>query len=146
MGILNRVLASPLSLLKYNSRMANFNAQKLIDGANLPVAELLKQFETSDQGLSPAEVETRQKKFGKNEVAREERMTWWKRLFNNIKDPLVILLTFLAVISFLTGDLRATIVIGVMIVLGAILRYFQEARADNAAAKSESDGHPLPAR
>ena len=115
--------------------MANFNAQKLISSANMPLPELLIQLNTNDRGLNETEVEARLAKFGRNEIAREERLTWWGRLFNNIRDPLVILLTFLALISFLTGDLRATTVIAVMIVLGVILRYFQESRADHAAAK-----------
>ena len=41
----------------------------------------------------------------------------------------------LGVLSFLTGDLRATVVIFVMVVLGVVLRFFQEMRADNAAEK-----------
>lgn len=52
----------------------------------------------------------------------------------------------LAVVSFLTGDLRAIIVIFVMVVLGVVLRFFQEVRADHAAEKlkaimSESSTH-----
>ena len=54
---------------------------------------------------------------------------------SNIKNPLVILLLALGVLSFLTGDLRATVVIFVMVVLGVVLRFFQEMRADNAAEK-----------
>ena len=38
-------------------------------------------------------------------------------------------------LSFLTGDLRATMVIFVMVILGVVLRFFQEMRADNAAEK-----------
>jgi magnesium-transporting ATPase (P-type) len=55
------------------------------------------------------------------------------RLWDNIKNPLVILLSALAVISFLTGDLRATIMILAMVLLGIALRFFQEQRADKAA-------------
>jgi Mg2+-importing ATPase len=135
MDLFNRIVRNSWGVFKYNRDMANFNAQKLISSANMPLPELYQQLNTTDQGLNEIEVEARLAKFGKNEVAREERLTWWRRLFNNIRDPLVILLTFLALISFLTGDLRATTVIGVMIVLGVILRYFQESRADNAAAK-----------
>jgi P-type Mg2+ transporter len=135
MNFLTSIFKNSWGVFKYNRDMANFNAQKLISSANLPLPELYQQLNTTEQGLNDIEVEARLAKFGKNEVAREERLTWWRRLFNNIKDPLVILLTFLALISFLTGDLRATTVIGIMIVLGVILRYFQESRADNAAAK-----------
>ena len=135
MSLFTRIFKNRWGVFKYNRVMANFNAQKLLSSANMPLPELLQQLNTSDQGLNEIEAASRLVKFGKNEVAREERLTWWRRLFNNIRDPLVILLTFLALISFLTGDLRATAVIGVMIVLGVILRYFQESRADNAAAK-----------
>ena len=38
-------------------------------------------------------------------------------------------------LSYATGDLRATVVIFVMVVLGVVLRFFQELRADNAAAQ-----------
>ncbi len=57
------------------------------------------------------------------------------RLLGNLKNPLVLLLLALGVLSFLTGDLRAMVVIFVMVVLGVVLRFFQEMRADNAAEK-----------
>jgi len=57
------------------------------------------------------------------------------RLLSNIKNPLVLLLLALGVLSFLTGDLRAMAVIFVMVVLGVVLRFFQEMRADNAAER-----------
>ena len=60
------------------------------------------------------------------------------RLLHNIKDPLVILLLALGVLSFMTGDLRAMAVIFVMVVLGVVLRFYQEMRADNAAEKLQA--------
>ena len=57
------------------------------------------------------------------------------RLLGNIKNPLVLLLLALGVLSYLTGDLRAMVVIFVMVVLGVVLRFVQEMRADNAAEK-----------
>ena len=60
------------------------------------------------------------------------------RLLSNVKNPLVLLLMALGVLSFLTGDLRATVVIFVMVVLGVVLRFFQELRADNVAAKLQA--------
>jgi Mg2+-importing ATPase len=47
----------------------------------------------------------------------------------------VILLTVLAVLSFATGDFRAGSVMLLMVGLGLSLRFVQETRADNAAAK-----------
>ena len=50
----------------------------------------------------------------------------------------VLLLLALGLVSYLTGDVRSTIVILVMVVLGVLLRFFQEMRADDAAAKLQA--------
>jgi Mg2+-importing ATPase len=70
-----------------------------------------------------------------NEIAREKRQSPLMRLWDNVRNPLVILLIGLGILSYLTGDLRATIVIFVMVLLGIVLRFYQEMRADNAAEK-----------
>jgi Mg2+-importing ATPase len=86
-------------------------------------------------GLSQSEADSRLKKYGPNEIAREKRQSGLMRLLSNIKNPLVILLASLGVVSFLTGDMRATAVIFIMVLLGVVLRFYQEMRADNAAEK-----------
>jgi Mg2+-importing ATPase len=108
-------------------------SKKLVDSARTEITAVIKQLNTTPTGLSPAEVQARLEQYGPNEVAREKRRTWLMRLWDNIKNPLVILLIILGVISYLTGDMRATIVILTMVVLGIVLRYVQESRADNAA-------------
>jgi cation transport ATPase len=47
----------------------------------------------------------------------------------------VVLLLLLAAVSFLTGDDRAGVVMLIMVLLGVVLRFIQEARADTTAAK-----------
>ena len=86
-------------------------------------------------GLSQSEAELRLSKYGLNEVAKEKPLSPWRRLLNNLKNPLVILLAILGIVSDLTGDVGGTIVIFVMVLLGVVLRYVQEMRADNAAEK-----------
>jgi Mg2+-importing ATPase len=58
-----------------------------------------------------------------------------------LRNPLVILLAALSSISFATGDPRAGSVMAGMVVLSAALRFFQEARADAAAAKLKAMIH-----
>ena len=52
-----------------------------------------------------------------------------------VRNPLVVLLLLLAGISMATGDRRAAAVIMLMVVLGVLLRFLQESRANAAAAK-----------
>jgi P-type Mg2+ transporter len=111
---------------------AKVSAQ-LLEKASSDTDTILKELDSRLNGLSQAQAESRLKQYGLNEIAREKRQSVLIRLLNNIKNPLVILLTILGMISFLTGDMRATVVIFVMVLLGVMLRFYQEMRADNAA-------------
>ncbi len=99
---------------------------------------VLKELGSRLSGLSEAEADSRLKQVGMNEIAREKHPSAAMRLLANIKNPLVLLLLALDVLSFLTGDLRAMTVIFVMVVLGVVLRFFQEMRADHAAEKLQA--------
>ena len=115
-------------------RDAHFS-DELLEKARADTATVLQELASRSEGLSQAEADARLKQVGPNEIAREKRQSPLMRLLDNVKNPLVILLVALGVISFLTGDLRAMVVIFVMVVLGVVLRFFQEMRADNAAEK-----------
>lgn len=95
--------------------------------------QLMVRLGSTLQGLSRQEAASRLRSQGPNEIARQKPRSWGYRLVLNIRNPLVILLSALALVSFLTGDIRATLVILVMVFLGVILRFFQELRADHAA-------------
>lgn len=105
------------------------------DLLNLPIEDLQKIVGFLPGGLSQNEADSRIEKYGYNELAKERKMSPLHRLLINLKNPLVILLTILGIVSYVTGDNDGTIVIFVMILLGVILRYVQEMRADSAAAK-----------
>ena len=68
-------------------------------------------------------------------MASEKHRGWPWRLLTATRNPLVILLIVLATISFATGDARAGSVMTLMVILGVLLRFVQEARADAAAEK-----------
>src|SRR5580765_5006054 len=98
-------------------------------------AEVFQMLGSTPAGLTEAEAAERLQKYGPNEVASEEKHGWWHRLYTAARNPLVILLTVLAILSFATGDFRAGTVMLLMVVLGLSLRFVQESRADTAAAK-----------
>ena len=116
---------------------AHYSVQ-LLEKARTDPDAVLKTLGSQLSGLSEEEAASRLKRVGTNEIAREKRQSALMRLLVNVKNPLVLLLLALGVLSFLTGDLRATVVIFVMVVLGVVLRFFQEMRADNAAEKLQA--------
>jgi Mg2+-importing ATPase len=68
--------------------------------ATISVEELFQRLVTTKAGLSEEEAERRLDQYGPNEVAEERTRTWVHRLFTASRNPLVILLTVLASISY----------------------------------------------
>ena len=132
MGLPNTILTNAGNITRANNPII---ADQLREQARKDSDTVLQELESTVRGLSVAEAATRVKRYGFNEIAREQRQSPLMRLLDNVKDPLVILLTALGLLSYLTGDLRATVVIFIMVLLGIVLRFYQEMRADNAAAK-----------
>jgi Mg2+-importing ATPase len=110
-------------------------SKTLLESASLTAEQAIEKLNSTPKGLTYTEAKLRLDQYGPNEVAREKRKTWYMHLWSNVKNPLVLLLVLLGVISFLTGDIRATVIILAMVLLGVVLRYFQESRADTAAEK-----------
>jgi hypothetical protein len=106
------------------------DSPKLLEKALADTDTVLNELGSQLDGLSEAEADSRLKQVGTNEIAREKHQSALMRLFGNIMNPLVLLLLALGVLSYLTGNLRAMVVIFVMVVLGVVLRFFQEMRAD----------------
>ena len=113
----------------------------VLDAARKDGEELLRGLRTSLGGLTQAEAEERARTAGPNEIAQERKQGWPVRVLKIIRNPLVILLTTLSAVSFLTGDARAGSVMALMVALSVGLRFFQEARADAAAQKLKAMIH-----
>lgn len=110
-------------------------SRKLVESAQAEITVVLQQLRTKMNGLSEAEARERLKQYGPNEIAKEKRKSVLVRLISNFKNPLVILLLVLGFIAYLTGDIRATVMISIMVLLGVVLRFFQELRSDIATEK-----------
>uniref|UniRef100_I2PZU0 Magnesium-transporting ATPase, P-type 1 n=1 Tax=Desulfovibrio sp. U5L TaxID=596152 RepID=I2PZU0_9BACT len=86
-------------------------------------------------GLSSEEARARLKKYGPNQATAAKRITLRDRLWDAVKNPLVLLLFVLGGISLATDDIRSAVVILGMAILGVVLKVIQEAKADTAAAE-----------
>ena len=146
-GTPGRTAASPPSqttepLIPPKSKKQNIHVSPaVLDAARKDGEQLLRDLRTSLDGLTQADAEERARTAGPNEVAQERKQGWFIRLLKITRNPLVILLTTLSAISFLTGDARAGSVMAIMVVLSVGLRFWQEARADAAAEKLKAMIH-----
>jgi Mg2+-importing ATPase len=107
--------------------------QTLVSAATSDPDDLLRQLDSHGDGLSEAQAEAIRARVGLNEVEHEKPLPWWTHLWHCYKNPFNLLLTLLAVISWLTEDMQATVVIGTMVVLSTLLRFWQEAKSNKAA-------------
>jgi Mg2+-importing ATPase len=90
---------------------------------------------TTLEGLDAAEAEARLATTGPNRVAREDRPSVPRELWARAKNPMNALLLGLAVVSYFLGDLRAAVVIAVIVALAIAMAFIQEHRSNDAAAK-----------
>jgi Mg2+-importing ATPase len=97
--------------------------------------EALAALGASREGLTEDEANARLDRYGFNEVAHEKPPRWYVQLPLAFKNPFIILLIGLAVVSWLTGDAKATVIISTMVVISGALRFFQEFRSSQAAEK-----------
>jgi Mg2+-importing ATPase len=105
----------------------------LVSAATSDTEALLKQFDSHRDGLSEAQADAIRERVGANEVEHEKPLPWWMHLWHCYRNPFNLLLTLLAAISYLTEDIKAAFVIGMMVVLSTLLRFWQEAKSNKAA-------------
>ncbi|MFZ5880480.1 MAG: cation-translocating P-type ATPase [Chloroflexota bacterium] len=90
----------------------------------------------SDQaaGLTQAEAAARLEKYGRNELVESGGRTPLKIFWEQITATMVLILIAAAVVAGLLGDTKNTIAIAAIVLLYALLGFFQEYRAEQAIA------------
>ncbi len=132
--ILNQIL-NHQALPKANPGLSVAITSALLEIAQSNVETVLQSLNTTSEGLSDSQSSIRLSKYGLNEIAREKPSQWYIQLLKTFQNPLAILLMALAIISLATGDAKAaTIIIG-MVIFSVVLRFSQEFRSSQAAAK-----------
>jgi Mg2+-importing ATPase len=96
-------------------------------------AAALAMLRSHEDGLTTREAAARLARSGPNEVEHEKPVPWWLHLWHCYRNPFNLLLTVLALVSYLGADAKATTVIGFMVVLSTVIRFVQEGRSHRAA-------------
>ncbi|MCX6955005.1 MAG: magnesium-translocating P-type ATPase [Verrucomicrobia bacterium] len=90
---------------------------------------VLARLEADAGGLSWTEAARRRGTFGPNELSSQKPPSWPVVLWSAFKHPFNGVLVALGAVSYATGDLKAAIVMGSMIVLSVGLRFWQEMKS-----------------
>jgi Ca2+-transporting ATPase len=99
-------------------------------------------------GASPSsgEIESRARKYGLNELAEPPRQRWWLKLLNQFNEVVVWILITATILSAALGDWLEAGAIFAIIILNALLGFFQEQKADKALAALKKLSSPWPGR
>jgi Ca2+-transporting ATPase len=100
-------------------------------------AEVLKNLSSSAEGLTSHEAQLRQEKYGLNKLKEAPKVSNLQRFFEQLKDPMLIMLMCAAVISAVTSyisheSMADVIIIVIVVLLNAILGVIQESKAEQA--------------
>ena len=93
---------------------------------------LLKELQTSENWLSEKEAKQRIGLYWPNAIQSKDKNSALKILLGQFTSPLVIILVIAAVISWLIGESVDAIIICGVVILNALLGFFQEYKADKA--------------
>ncbi len=104
------------------------------------IKDVIKDFRTSEKGLSLSQVRINQKKYGKNVLRETKRKTKLQLFLGQFKNIMIILLLVVGVLSLLyaiatQGDFLEPIVILGTSVINCFMGFLQESKAEDAIGK-----------
>ncbi len=100
--------------------------------------EVFQTLKTSEQGLSDAEAKKRLETYGLNKLPEAEGISRLKIILHQFTSPLIYILMVAAVVTILLGEYIDTGVIVAVLILNAIIGYFQEYKAETSVRALQS--------
>ena len=99
--------------------------------------DILTELESSASGLSEEQAEERLERYGENKLAEAKKTTVLQRFFQQLKDPMLLILLAAAAVSAVTNALSGesfteVFIILVVVMLNAVLGVIQESKAEAA--------------
>ena len=88
--------------------------------------EILREYNTSESGISDEEAEKIFTENGPNVVVKNEKKSKLYFLFNSFKDKFILILIVLAIVNYFLSDAISTYIILGIAVISALIRYFQD--------------------
>lgn len=115
---------------------------------NSDIPTILNSLNTTLNGMNEDQVEDSRDKFGNNKVTHEKKKSIFKRITDAFVNPFTAILFVLAAVSLITDviiptmqetpeevDVLTVVIILSMVIISGMLRFVQESRSGDAAAK-----------
>ena len=99
--------------------------------------KVLDSLSASEEGLTTSDAEERIAKYGPNKLKEADKVSLFKRILEQLSDPMTIILLVAAVISGITSvysgeSFADTIIILIVVCINAALGVYQESKAEKA--------------
>ena len=104
---------------------------------NKDIETIKKELSTNNDGLSSKEALNRLKKYGKNVLPKPKTPSIVEIFFSEFKDPIILLLVFTVIASFIAKEIVDGIAILLIILIDVIMGTYQENKANNTALALE---------
>ncbi len=120
---------------------------KLLAVSQTDSNSFFKTLNSRADGLSESDVREKQIQYGLNAIEHEKAPSWYKQLFISFITPFNAVLATIAAVSFVIDvmftapgkhDYKTVIVVGTMVMLSSLLRFWQEYSSNQAAEKLKS--------
>lgn len=99
---------------------------------HLKIEEALENLEVDKNGLSKEEIEERREEYGPNELPKQKGRAWYRILFSQFANPLMIILILATGTSLVFQEWLDVFVIWAAISINVILGFVEEYKADKS--------------
>lgn len=109
---------------------------------NQAIEEVMQAHETSAEGLSSEEAKSRLDKYGKNELKASEPPSLWQRTWEQLKEPMTMILLAAMVVSTILREYGDIVIIAGVIVINLTVGLVQQGRAERALSALQKMSSP----
>jgi len=99
---------------------------------HIPQSELFQKFNTTSEGLTSDEADTRLQYYGPNSLKKQKSSGVFILFLSQFKSPIILILLFAAGLSLFLLDSTDALIIFVIIFLSSLLGFWQEHQASNS--------------
>ncbi|MDR3075916.1 MAG: magnesium-translocating P-type ATPase [Synergistaceae bacterium] len=107
--------------------------KRLLNASGKPADTLLIQYDNTYDGYDAEQVDDNRDEYGSNVITRQGEPSIFRRVFAVFVNPFTVVLSCLAVISFITRDIPAFSIVVAMIVISGSIRFVQEHKSKKSA-------------